>query len=391
MEINNVEKPLMDIVTIGGGKVEIFDGERKYLSTGNLDYNRISDLDMVTYETKPSRASQNVQINDVLFAKMKDTKKTLIINSDNEDIIVSSGFYVLRPQSTLNSRYLYHFLNSEGFLRKKNLECKGATQKALNDSGLRKINIFLPSLEVQQKIANTLDKAQELIDKRKEQIKDLDDLTQSVFYDMFGELLRNSKEWKSLAGCLISIENGKSFVCENFSRKGTYPAILKLSAVTYGYFQEDENKALIKSEDFVASVEVKSGDLLLTRKNTPELVGMAAYIEQTKPNLMMPDLIFRLNPTQHLNKIYLWKLINCDFFRGEIRALATGSAKSMSNISKQRLMDLKIPLPPLDLQNQFAEIVKNIEKQKALLKTSLKELETNFDSLMQRAFKGELF
>lgn len=192
---------------------------------------------------------------------------------------------------------------------------------------------------------------------------------------MFGNPVFNPMKWETeeLSKLLVSIENGKSFVCENYARESFYPAILKLSAVTYGVYNSFENKALIDKESFVENVEVKKGDLLFTRKNTPELVGMSAYVYETTPNLMMPDLIFRLNTNERCNKIYLWKLINHDMFREKIKALSNGSAKSMSNISKERLMNLKIPVPPIELQNQFANFVEQVDKLKV-------EIENNFNS-----------
>ena len=209
---------------------------------------------------------------------------------------------------------------------------------------------------------------------------------------MFGNPSINDKGWRidKLSTVVTNIENGKSFVCENFNRSDEYPAILKLSAVTYGVYNANENKALTNEDLFVSSVEVKQGDLLFTRKNTPELVGMSAFVYDTEPNLMMPDLIFRFNTNEKINKIYLWKLINNDLFRGKIKSLSNGSAKSMSNISKQRLMELNIPIPPLGLQSQFAEFVKQTDKLKFEMEKSLKELEDNFNSLMEKAFNEEL-
>jgi type I restriction enzyme S subunit len=156
----------------------------------------------------------------------------------------------------------------------------------------------------------------------------------SQFVEMFGDEPVENGKWKveRLGDCLSSIENGKSFVCSDSKRLGKYPAILKLSAVTYGEYNQYENKALLDESMFVKNVEVKQGDLLFTRKNTPELVGMAAYVFNTERYLMMPDLIFRLNVKEGLNKLYLWKLINHPIFRERIQNLANGSAKSMSNI-----------------------------------------------------------
>ena len=272
-------------------------------------------------------------------------------------------------------------------------KASGCAQPNISPSEISEMNIYVPNNLIQEKIANVLDKAQELIDKRKAQIEALDELVKSRFIEMFGNISINNKKWviDKLSTVVNNIENGKSFVCEGFSRNGEYPAILKLSSVTYGIYNSNENKALTDKSLYIDSVEVKNGDLLFTRKNTPELVGMSAYVYNTEPNLMMPDLIFRINTNEKINKIYLWKLINHDLFRGKIKSLANGSAKSMSNISKQKLMELDIPLPPIELQNQFASFFKQVDKLKFEMQESLKELEDNFNSLMQRAFKGELF
>ena len=183
---------------------------------------------------------------------------------------------------------------------------------------------------------------------------------------MFGNPIDNERGWARvhLSSCIKSIDIGKSFVCENNPRSGNRPAVLKLSAATYGVYKPEENKAMIDDNNFAEDIAVKRGDLLFTRKNTPELVGMTAYVYDTPQKLMMPDLIFRLNTTPICNKVFLWKLINHDHFRGCIQAIATGSAKSMSNISKERLLNLKIVLPPLELQEQFSAFVEQTDKSK---------------------------
>ena len=183
---------------------------------------------------------------------------------------------------------------------------------------------------------------------------------------MFGDPISNEMCWEKvqLAACLESIDNGKSFVCDASARQGNWPAVLKLSAATYGFYRPEENKAMLDENQFVEDAAVRAGDLLFTRKNTPELVGMCAYVYDTPRRLMMPDLIFRLNTTNMCNKVFLWKLINHDLFRDCIQAIATGSAKSMSNISKERLLGLEIILPPIELQVQFADFVKQTDKSK---------------------------
>lgn len=109
-------------------------------------------------------------------------------------------------------------------------------------------------------------------------------------------------------------------------------------------------------------------------------------MESTPKKLMMPDLIFRLNTKANCNKIFLWKLINHDLYRSQIESVASGSAKSMSNISKERLGKLRFPLPPLELQEQFAAFVYQVDKSKVAVQKALDEIQLLFDSLMQQYF-----
>lgn len=299
---------------------------------------------------------------------------------------------IVHNEKIVSSRYLAYLIK----YNQKKLEAiaNAPVVPIINKTQFSNFELFIhENLETQNKIVEVLDKAQSLIDKKKEQIELLDELVKSRFIEMFGDIRTNKKRWEEeeLSNLLINIDSGKSFVCEGYERKGDYPAILKLSAVTYGVYKPLENKALINEEEFIDNMEVKEGDLLFTRKNTPELVGMSAYVYKTTPNLMMPDLIFRLNTNENCNKIYLWKLINNEMFREKIKMISNGSAKSMSNISKQNLMKLKIPVPPIELQNEFAEFVTQTDSIRSKMEASLSELEDNFNSLMQKAFKGELF
>ena len=193
---------------------------------------------------------------------------------------------------------------------------------------------------------------------------------------MFGDPDSNSKGWPlvSLKDCLVAIDSGKSITCENYPRTGDLPAILKLSAVTYGEYQPEENKQLPLAEQFIQEAEVHVGDLLFSRKNTLEYVGMTALVKQTPPKLMMPDLIFRLVPQENVRPQYLHQLINHPMYRGTISGLANGSAGSMPNISKQKLNNLAIPLPPVELQMEIEPFVEQSDKSKYLLQRRLGQL-----------------
>ncbi len=303
-----------------------------------------------------------------------------------KQLYCNQGFKNLICSQQIENTYLYWFLKSKN--EYLNSLGRGATFKEISKNIVENIEIELPDINEQKLKAEKLRKCWRLISLRKAQLAKLDELVKSRFVELFGDPVGNGMGWEqvALSTCLESIDNGKSFVCDVNPRQGNWPAVLKLSAVTYGFYRPKENKAMLDKSQFIEDVAVRNGDLLFTRKNTPELVGMCAYIYDTPDRLMMPDLIFRLNTTRRCNKVFIWKLINHDLFRKRMQAIATGSAKSMSNISKERLFKLKIILPPIDLQNQFAAFVQATDKSKAAIQKSLDETQLLFDSLMQKYF-----
>lgn len=396
---NNVEVmekvKILETIKIINDTVKKYDGTRGFLSTGDLDFTKIKSLEDVTYLDKPSRANQNVKSGDIILARMQGTNKVKIITSDEENIIVSTGFLVLRSNNSVYNRYIFHYLKSNIFQSKKDKLCSGATQKAINNNKFSDLEIPLPSLPTQQKIAEILDTADQLRQYNKQLIEKYDALTQSLFLEMFGDPVRNEKGWEiaTFSKILSKIESGWSPVCENKPRTSDKEwAVLKLGSVSYGIYNSKENKRYEFDVPMAKqNCEVKKGDLLFTRKNTYHMVGATAFVYETSPKLLLPDTVFRLVLIQELtNPIFLYYLLNHDKFSKEIQLLASGSSGSMPNISKAKLLSKDTILPPIELQTQFAERVQMIENQKQQAQEALAKSEDLFQSLLQRAFKGEL-
>ena len=388
---------LLDIVSISRESVKEFDGIKKYLSTGDLDFDKIVNLEDITWENKPSRANQLVKENDVLFAKMKDTKKTLIIDDAKKDLIVSTGFYVLTVSEKIMPKYLYYFLSSEIFLRDKNKLCKGATQKALNNEGLSKIKILLPNLNLQYKTIDILDKAKNLIDKRKLQLEYLDELVKSKFIEMFGDPINNPMGWqvKKLkdistkilsgntpkGGSEVYVDSGIMF----FRSQNVWKNKLVLDDIAY--IDEDTHNKMLKSS-------LKHRDILMTktgRINTENSsLGRAAmYLgEDDKANINGHVYLIRLKE-EILNEFILFILTSKEY-RGYIRSVCVGGIDKRQ-LNKEHIEDFPIIFPPIEQQKEFVTYVKQVDKLKFQMEKSLEELQYNFNSLMQRAFNGELF
>lgn len=322
-------------------------------------------------------------------------KGDLLIGMDGEfniarwksvDALLNQRVCKISAKKGTNEEYIRFALSK----KLKNIEDKTSfvTVKHLSARELSTIEFTMPEYEKQRKIADILVSIENIIEKKKQELEQLDTFVKSRFVELFGDPIKNPKGWEvvKLSECLERIDNGKSFTCDSNAREGVFPAILKLSAATYGDYRPYENKALLDEKQFVESVEVHRGDLLFTRKNTPDLVGMAAYVFETPEKLMMPDLIFRLVTNERMTPTFLWQLINNREFRPAIQGISGGSAKSMSNISKERLKNIEVICPPISEQKKLEGVLEQVDKSKSKIQKSLEETQLLFDSLMQKYF-----
>ena len=192
---------ILDYCTISGESVKKYEGTKRYLATGDVIENKIINFSEVDYMNKPSRANQIAKVGDLLFAKMKETKKVIKIDEENSKNIYSTGFCVIRPNEGILTDYIYWVLNSPKFNRDKDRNCKGATQKALNNDGLKKIKINkIPDIVEQQKIVSKLNKINKIITKKKKQLN----IMINTNFTVCSKKLHISAQWKCLHSILTS-------------------------------------------------------------------------------------------------------------------------------------------------------------------------------------------
>lgn len=262
-------------------------------------------------------------------------------------------------------------------------------QRRVPSEYLADLEVPVPPLSEQRRIAGLLDSAELLKSQAVRATKLRDDLKAAIFAERFegGRDLRAH----SLGQFVTSIDNGRSPLCEpRVAAEGEW-GVLKLSSVSYGEFRPAENKLLPGHERIDPRNEVRAGDLLMSRKNTRELVGAAVLVTEVRPKLLLPDLIFRLNVDEtQVNKSYLATMLMRPGPRAAVRDLAGGSAASMMNISKARLMNLELPIAPLEEQQEFARQLALIDSSSSIRWQRFERLRDLKASLTTRAFSGEL-
>lgn len=201
---------------------------------------------------------------------------------------------------------------------------------------------------------------------------------------MFGDPVSNPKSWEkdSIGSTINSITAGWSANGEVRLKKEEEKAVLKVSAVTQGYFKEDEYKVISKDTEIKKYVFPQKGDLLFSRANTKELVGATCIINKDYPDLLLPDKLWKVLFNDRVNVFYMKYILSESSIRAEFSAQSTGTSGSMYNVSMDKFKGIEIPVPPIELQNQFANFVKQVDKLKFELEKSLKELQMNLNLLM---------
>lgn len=160
-------------------------------------------------------------------------------------------------------------------------------------------------------------------------------------------------EWARLGSLALSNDSGWSPQCLPGMRKGQEWGVLKVSAVSWGKFNPDENKALPASQNPKLDCEVKSGDFLISRANTDELVARSVVVNEVPPHLMMSDKIVRFTLSCSVNKTFVNIVNGVPYSRAYYMENASGTSSSMKNVSRETMSLLPVPLPPLQEQRRI--------------------------------------
>lgn len=284
--------------------------------------------------------------------------------------------------SEVSIDYIYRFLTKE--LKRIEDETPFVTVKHLSAKRLNQVVIPIPPLPEQESIVAELDCLSGVIEKQKQQLKELDNLAQAIFYDMFGDPITNKKGWE-----VKHIEN----VCSSIVR-GPFGSALKKeffvepSNSTYKVYEQkhaiQKNSSIgsyyISAELFttLSRFEVKVGDIIMSCSGT---IGEFYEIPQDSEKGIMNQALLKYTLNNSIHKTYFLYAMN--FVKSNFEKKGSG----LQNIgSVKTIKETTISLPPLSLQQEFASKIEAIERQKELIKQSLSETETLFNSRMDYYF-----
>ena len=285
----------------------------------------------------------------------------------------------------LNLGFLFHYLNSDKFEQDAVLSAKGIAQKNMSTEWLKDYKLPLPPISVQQSIVSELDKINELIRLKKEQLKDYDNLAQSIFYEMFGDPVENEKGWeeRTMQDLCVNIVDCPHSTPKKVDYITDYPCIRtselrggSISWATMQYLDEDEYNIRI------ARLKPEAGDIVFGREGT---IGDAVILPLGYNfSLGQRTMLLRAD-TSIVSNIFLHRIILSDWIKHQIEYVNVSSTVAHVNI--RDFKKFTVPLPPLQLQQLFAQRIELIEQQKAEIQSTISDLETLLASRMQYWFE----
>ncbi len=340
----------------------------------------------------PSRARKVIRNGDVIVSTVRPNLNAVALvprTLDNQ--ICSTGFSVLRPSEKVISGYLFAFVRSPSFINHLVARTTGANYPAVNDGEVKDVPIPFPPLAEQERLVKLLDEVDELRKLRAKADRHTADLIPALFHDMFGDPAANPKAWPvcplgEFAEKMSDGPFGSNLKSSHYVEEGV--RVVRLQNIGVGQFL-DHDKAYISQAHFtrLSKHRCLPGDVLIGTLGDPN-IRACVLPESISGALNKADCIqLRPDRTSAVAEYICW-LLNLP----ETLKMASGMihGQTRSRISMGRVRSLVVPLPPISLQHEFAARVSDIRAIQAEQAASRRRLDDLFQSMLHRAFQGEL-
>ena len=355
-----------------------------YWNNGDIPWCKIGDFsgkyinqvkENITEEGLKNSSAKIFKRGTILYTIFATVGEVAILETESATNQAIAGLEIINNEVDLE--YLYYYLKSLKFVMLK--KSRGVAQNNINLGILKNIEIKIPDKIEQINIAKILDNIEKIIDKKKKQLKELNTIIKSQFVEMFGDIKIKEK----MKNVSVYFSRGKT---PNYVEKSNIKVISQ-ACIYWDEFKyekakyQDENKALKSLEKMI-----ENGDVLITSTGTGTLGRCNVYYgEEHKYMADSHVSILRLN-YKEVNPIFFKYYFMQEKVQKELYAECVNGSTNQIELSKDRFLNFRILIPEITLQNQFSEIVKQIDKQKFEIEKSLKEIQELYESLMEKYF-----
>lgn len=362
-----------------------------YWTDGQYDWVSIADLgsyQKYVEDTKERISALAVQesgiksvpANTVIMSFKLSLGKTAITQEPvytNEAIMafIPTEKYAVLPD------YFYYLFSAKDWTKGTNRAVMGTT---LNKATLGAVSITVPPIDEQRKIAAILDKVSDLITKRHQQLDKLDEAVKARFVEIFGEPDENPKHWQEdELSHHLKVIGGYAFKSDGFTDEGI--PVLRIGNINSGHFLP-VNMVYWPDDLALARYKVFPGDLVMSLTGTvgKDDYGNVCILGADYDEYYLNQRNAKLSIEKSLNKCYFSELLKFPRIKKRLTGISRGIRQA--NISNKDILTLRVPMPPIELQEQFAAFVEQTEKTKIIISHSLEKLETLKKALMQEYF-----
>lgn len=369
----------------------------RYVDIGSIDNRllRIVDPKTMLGRDAPSRARRMIRAGDVLFSTVRPYLKNIAtVPAELHGGLTSTGICVLRPSEGIESDFIFRRVASQDFIDAMTLASDGTMYPAIADRDVFEGAIALPPAAEQRRIVAKLGALTARLSRARGELDRVPIRVRQIERQVLTECFASTGRGETNLGDLLrGIEAGKNMRCEERPPHEGELGIVKVSAVTWGSFDSKQSKTLPPDYKPPEKARIRSGDLLISRANTLELVGAVVLVDKEPDGLFLSDKILRLVIDDDMKKWVLWYL-RSSFGREQIERLATGNQLSMRNISQDALRRIRLPFPSAETRRRAIEQVEStfaragrLEVEADRARALLGRLEA---AILDKAFKGEL-
>ena len=359
-----------------GDACEILNGyafkSEKYVASGirviriaNVQKGYVEDTDPAFYpEDYLGIDKYMLKEGDLLMSLTGNIGTVAILQKEMLPAALNQRVACLRiKNSGLSKGYLFHFLNSDYFENKCVHASKGVAQKNMSTEWLKEYEIPLYPKEKQTEIENILDKLSLIIIHRKEELNQLDNLIKARFVEMFGDPIRNQKNWEivSIGDIITDVRYGTS---KPAVKGGKYPYLRMNNLTADGHLDLNDLKYIDIQKDEIEKCVVRKGDVLFNRTNSIDLVGKTAVFDLSE-DMVIAGYIIRVRLNGRILPEVFSQYMNLEALKDILRSMAKG-AVNQANINAQELQSIKVYVPDMKLQKQFVEIKEQVNKSKVV-------------------------
>ena len=388
--MTTVEIPLDEIAEVVSGgtpkrsEPAFFGGAIPWVKIGDMLQGTVTQTDeRITRAGLASSSAKILPAGTILLSIFATIGRTAVLGIDAATNQAVAGLKI-RDFNRVHPSYLRRYLESASFGLSR--QGRGVAQPNINLSILRAHAVPLPPVEEQRRIAGVLDAAEALRAKRRQALTKLDELTQSIFHDMFGDPTMGST-WPNVQlgdVCLSKGEYGANVSAVDFG--GGRPRYLRITDIRDDGSLIEKAVAPGGSEFDWKSKYLRPGDIVFARSGS---VGKSFLVRDEHEPLVFAGYLIRFVPDQtRVLPEYIYRYAQTQSFWAWVSSVATTVAQP--NINARKYAALRLPLPPLDVQRDFVDAVDQIRRNRVTMEGHAEHLDDLFASLQQRAFRGEL-